>query len=413
MNTQESRPPSGPGADAAPGGAGRPGEPAAEFFDRIRAFGVARPDEHRWAAGVCAGLARRWGLDPLLVRGLFVVGGIVTGIGLGVYGLLWLFLPHPDGRIHAQEVLQGRVTAGFVGAVLVTLGNISTGSQRLGVVDSGPWFWQPLGTNLVSLAVVGGVVWWFLAHRDRGVAVRQVPLVELASTVTPGVDVVAFSLVQSADGRVADASAVAEAARAVGALTVVDTTQAVGWYPVQAGDFDVTACSAYKWLCSPRGTAFLTVRPEVLERLRPIHAGWYAGESVWESVYGPQMLLAQDARRFDVSPAWLSWVGTAPALELFASADPAVVHAHDVRLTNLVRARLDLPSSDTAMLALADPDASLQARLVARGCAVAARAGRVRLSFHVWNDEDDVERAVDAVRDQPRTATRTAAASSP
>ena len=315
--------------------------------------------------------------------------------------------------VAAYDEAVRRSREAYARLVQVPASCVAVGSQvsvLLGLVAAA----LPDGARVLTVAEdFASVQFPFLAHRDRGVAVRQVPLVELASAVTPGVDVVAFSLVQSADGRVADASAVAEAARAVGALTVVDTTQAVGWYPVQAGDFDVTACSAYKWLCSPRGTAFLTVRPEVLERLRPIHAGWYAGESVWESVYGPKMLLAQDARRFDVSPAWLSWVGTAPALELFASADPAVVHAHDVRLTNLVRARLDLPSSDTAMLALADPDGSLQARLVARGCAVAARAGRVRLSFHVWNDEDDVERAVDAVRDQPRTATRTAAASSP
>ncbi|HEX2809317.1 MAG TPA: PspC domain-containing protein, partial [Kineosporiaceae bacterium] len=75
MNTESSVPPSGgtpgetpPGAPA--GGPSLP--PGAEFFDRIRGLGVVRPDEGRWAAGVCAGLGRRWGLDPLLVRGLFV-----------------------------------------------------------------------------------------------------------------------------------------------------------------------------------------------------------------------------------------------------------------------------------------------------------------------------------------------------
>jgi len=158
MTTQTDIPSSSPGH---PGGTG------AEFFDRIRSLGIVRPDQGRWAAGVARGLADRWGVDPILVRGGFVALTLIGGAGPLLYGLCWLFLPHPDGRIHAQEVLQGRVTAGFVGAVLVTLGNISTGSQRLGVIDSGPWFWQPLGTNLVSLAVVGGVVWWFVAHRDR------------------------------------------------------------------------------------------------------------------------------------------------------------------------------------------------------------------------------------------------------
>jgi len=153
--------------DIPAGGPRQPGGPGEELFDRIRSLGIVRPDQGRWAAGVARGLADRWGVDPILVRGGFVALTLIGGAGPLIYGLCWLFLPHPDGRIHAQEVLHGRVTAGFVGAILVTLGNISTGSQRLGVVDSGPWFWQPLGTNLVSLAVVGGVVWWFLAHRDR------------------------------------------------------------------------------------------------------------------------------------------------------------------------------------------------------------------------------------------------------
>jgi selenocysteine lyase/cysteine desulfurase len=272
----------------------------------------------------------------------------------------------------------------------------------------------PDGAHVLTVAEdFASIQFPFLVHRDRGVSVRQVPLTDLADAVTPDTDVVAFSLVQSADGRVADAGAITAAAEAVGALTVVDTTQAAGWYPVHAAGFDVTLCSAYKWLCSPRGTAFLTVRPELLDRFRPLHAGWYAGESVWQSVYGPGMQLAGDARRFDVSPAWLAWVGTAPALEAFADADREAVRGYDVRLAGLLRERLGLPASDSAMVALDDPAGSFQATLVAAGCAVAARAGRVRLAFHVWNDEDDVQRAADALRAQPLTAIRTAAASSP
>ena len=149
----------------------------------------------------------------------------------------------------------------------------------------------------------------FLVHADRGVTVRQVPLSEVASSLTERTALVAFSLVQSACGSVCDGQAIASAARAVGALTFAGITQAAGWLPVVASDYDLTVCSAYKWLCQPRGTAYLTIRPELMERLRPINAGWYADEDVWGSCYGPSMELARDARRFDVSPAWLSWVG--------------------------------------------------------------------------------------------------------
>jgi selenocysteine lyase/cysteine desulfurase len=241
------------------------------------------------------------------------------------------------------------------------------------------------------------VVFPFLVHADRGVTVRHVPLERLAESIAERTTLVAFSAVQSADGRIVDTAAVRTAARAVGALTLADLTQAAGWLPVDAGADDITVCGTYKWLCSPRGTALMTVRPEVAARMRPLFAGWYAGESIWDSVYGPEMRLAADARRFDVSPGWHAWLGTAPALEAFADADGEGLHRHAAGLADGVRDRLGLERTGSAILALADPAGTLLARLMKRGLAVAGRAGKVRLSFHVWNDADDADRAAEAL----------------
>ncbi len=235
------------------------------------------------------------------------------------------------------------------------------------------------------------MVFPFLVHADRGVRVRQVPLTALADEVRPSTTLVAFSLAQSSNGELADAEAVRAAAAEHGTLTFCDLTQAAGWMPCAATDFDVTTCSAYKWLCHPRGTAYLTVRPGVWDRLRPIHAGWYAGESRWDAVYGPQMLLAADARRFDVSPAWLAWAGAVPAMELFAALDPQVVRAYDAGLADALLDRLGLEPQGRAVVSLPDTDGALAAALTDRGAAVAGRAGRVRIGFHLWNDEGDVE----------------------
>ena len=165
MNTQAPLPPSGtaPGdaPPAAPAG-GPSGLPGAEFFDQIRGLGVVRPDRGRWAAGVCAGLAYRWGLDPLLVRGLFVVISVVGGFGLALYGALWLFLPHQDGRIHAQQVLRGVVTAGFVGSVIAILCDLPLQRGSLGWNAGGLGF-APFG-GLTLLALIGVGIWWFVTR---------------------------------------------------------------------------------------------------------------------------------------------------------------------------------------------------------------------------------------------------------
>lgn len=112
----------GTGADAA-SGPQAPTNPGARFFDRMHRLGMVRPDpgQGRMLAGVAAGIARRYGIDPLPVRIAFVLASLVGGLGVLLYGLGWMFLPQPDGRIHAQEILRGRITAGFVGALLTIL----------------------------------------------------------------------------------------------------------------------------------------------------------------------------------------------------------------------------------------------------------------------------------------------------
>jgi selenocysteine lyase/cysteine desulfurase len=229
---------------------------------------------------------------------------------------------------------------------------------------------------------------------DQRLQVELVPLDGLLDAVLPGIDLVAVSVVQSADGRVLDLTALAERATAAGARTYVDVTQAVGWLPIDARAFDVTACAAYKWQCSPRGTGFLSVN-DTSDWLVPRFANWYAGADRWQSIYGSPLRLATDARRFDTSPAWLSWAGAAPALELLADIGLAAIHGHTVGVANHFRALLDLPPSDSAIVTIDRPGA--HAALAERGIKVAERAGRTRLSFHLYNDADDAAAAAAAV----------------
>ena len=182
------------------------------------------------------------------------------------------------------------------------------------------------------------VIFPFLARDDLNVTF--VPLDELATSITSETDLVAFSLVQSADGRVVDGKTVADIARGCGAVTLVDTTQAAGWLPFDAGLYDFTVTGTYKWLMSPRGSAFMTVHKRVFDLPALLYPGWYAGEEIWESIYGPPLRLSEQARRFDLSPAWLAGVGTAAALRFIRELGVGKIHEHNVTLANLFRDRL-------------------------------------------------------------------------
>jgi selenocysteine lyase/cysteine desulfurase len=227
------------------------------------------------------------------------------------------------------------------------------------------------------------------------VTVDSVPASELATSIDSSVDVVAFSAVQSATGQVADLEAIAEAAAAHGAVTVMDASQAAGWLPLDGSRFDFVVCAAYKWLLCPRGTAFMAVAPERLGGVTPQAAGWYAAEDVHGSYYGLPMKLAKDARRLDVSPAWHSWVGAAPALRVLNDIGIEAIRDHDVRLANAFREGLGMEPSSSAIVSVDLPGAAEQ--LEGSGIMAAVRDGLLRTSWHVYNTDEDVERALEVL----------------
>ncbi|QHC70583.1 aminotransferase class V-fold PLP-dependent enzyme [Rathayibacter sp. VKM Ac-2801] len=243
------------------------------------------------------------------------------------------------------------------------------------------------------------IVFPFLAQAHRGVVVRSVALEALADSVEDADDLVVFSAVQSSSGALADLDAVLDAAARHGVRTACDLTQAAGVLPVDASRFDATLTHAYKWLCSPRGVAFLTVSPAYAAELVPVQAGWYSGEDVWSSCYGPAMHLAENARRFDVSPAWQAFAGAEASLALFRSLDLDAVWAHASGLGDSLCERLDREPQHRALVSWPDEGGADLERLQAAGLRVSGRGGRLRIAFHLWNDESDVDELVRVLRE--------------
>lgn len=166
MSTDPTAPPP-PGPPSAPP-PGRGPASGTEFFDRLRGFGAVRPDDGRWAAGVCAALARRAGVDPLLVRGVLVALALTSGgLALVGYGVAWALLPQQDGTIHLEEAVHGRVRGGLVGAAVLAL---------IGFSRPLPWWlagWTPWngggpGGGLVVLALVLLGIWWLSQRNGSG-----------------------------------------------------------------------------------------------------------------------------------------------------------------------------------------------------------------------------------------------------
>ncbi|MEV6770049.1 aminotransferase class V-fold PLP-dependent enzyme [Nocardia sp. NPDC051030] len=296
-------------------------------------------------------------------------------------------IPGVDAAIATSRAAYGRLVG--TDADHVAIG--TQVSQLVGLIAES----LPEGANvLVPEGEFNSVLWPFLARPDLNV--RTVPLRELADAIRPGDALVAASVVQSADGSVLDMPEVVGAAHAHGARVLFDLSQAAGWLPVHDTGADWLVCGGYKFLLGPKGSAFLSATDEAFDSLRPIGASWYSGFDPWQTCYDGPLRQADNARRFDLSPVWPSWIGHVPAFELLESVGIEAIHRHNVALANRLRAGLGLAPGNSAIVSFeAAPEAA--ARLRAAKVIGAMRAGRLRLAVHLNNTEADIDRALDAL----------------
>jgi phage shock protein PspC (stress-responsive transcriptional regulator) len=147
----------GPG-EGAPGG---PSRGTDSFFASIERLGIRRTDE-RWVSGVAGGVARRLGVDPLLVRGVWFVLFLLGGAGLMLYAIAWALLPDDrGGRSLVQDAVHGSFRGGLVAAIIAFVLGVNWRSGWWGWWGSHGWvaatFWMCLlaGIAVVVVAIVG------------------------------------------------------------------------------------------------------------------------------------------------------------------------------------------------------------------------------------------------------------------
>jgi selenocysteine lyase/cysteine desulfurase len=282
--------------------------------------------------------------------------------------------------------------AALTGLPVDSVAMSSTVSSALGLVAAA----VPDGARVLTLpGEFTSTTFPFAAQAGRGVSLTELPADELVAAAA-GFDVVAVSLVQSANGAVLDIEALRSQVAGTETLTVIDITQALGWKRVKLDWADVTVAAVYKWLLSPRGTAWVSLSDRVSSAMTPHAANWYAGDDPWQTIYGLPLRLAEDARRFDLSPAWFSVLGAGLAMPWLASLDGEAVQSHCLRLAHRLRTELDLPQQDSAIVSVPIQGAAEKLKRV--GIRASVRAGAIRVGFHLYNNDNDLDRLVDALR---------------
>ncbi|TPG25641.1 aminotransferase class V-fold PLP-dependent enzyme [Mycolicibacterium hodleri] len=321
-----------------------------------------------------------YGLPPT-----FLVDGLKASIGEWQAGTM-------DVPSFDESVRRGRAAyAELVGATVESVTMGGSVSAMIGLVAAA----IPDGSRVATLkGEFTSATFPFAAQVERGVTITEMTGDELIDSAAD-YDVVTASLVQSADGDVLEIDGLRDALVHADTITVLDVPQAVGWKTLDLGWVDVCAAATYKWLMAPRGTAWMSLSGNVSTLMTPHLANWYAGEEPWSSICGLPLRLAHDARRFDTSPAWFGAFGAGLTMPWLASLDRNAVEAHCLGLATTLRSEFELPPVESAIVSL--PFADAAEKLERAGIRASVRAGAVRVGFHLYNTEDDLQRLLDAL----------------
>lgn len=239
-----------------------------------------------------------------------------------------------------------------------------------------------------------------LVAARRGTKVREVPFEALAESIRRGTRLVAFSLVQMQTGKTADLAAICERAADVGAEVFVDATQAVPFVPMAdlLPRIDYLVCAGYKHLLSPRGTAYFYVRPDRWDGLEAHNANWRAADQPFNRYFGGPLSLSATAARFDVSRAWLPWLGASESMRLLASWRTSGLFEGVRALADRLAAGTNCPTPGSSLVCVPIEGAErARESLREAGIKASVRGTSIRFSPHVYNTEADIDRAIEAI----------------
>jgi selenocysteine lyase/cysteine desulfurase len=328
------------------------------------------------------------------------------------------------GDVHearwVQRVEEVRTLAGrLMNADPTDIAFVKNTSEGIDFVAEGlPW---RTGDNVVIAAEeypANVYPWMNLA--SRGVEVRLVATRErriwvddVRALIDASTRVVSLSYVEFASGFRNDLKALGGLCRERGVFFLVDAIQGLGVLPldVRRTPIDALTADGHKWLLGPEGAGLFYLRRELLNWLRPIAVGWHSVVRATD-FSTIDFTLKPNAGRYEsgsLNVAGITALGA--SIELLLNIGIENVAARVLSLTDRLCAGLQAaglevyssrrPEDKSGIVSCLTPGQDpreVMRRCRDRGIAINQRAGRVRISPHCYNSEEEIDRVVEAVR---------------
>jgi cysteine desulfurase / selenocysteine lyase len=257
-----------------------------------------------------------------------------------------------------------------------------------------------------------GIIMKVVAPRERFLTAD-----DFIAAMTPKTRMISVSMVRFDNAVLLDAARLAAACHAQGALLLLDVSQCCGGMPLNVAKLgaDFLVCAGYKWLLSPYGTGFFWAKNEHTANMRPGPFYWAAAEGAENfsalSCENPRPV--PGARRWDMAETsnYFNIAAMDASVQFVLRFGPETVQAHNRKLIDFLFERLPrdrcVPASplDSAQrgpygcFTARSPEktAELYHKLVKEKVITSLREGNIRVSPHLYNTEQDIDRLIAAI----------------
>jgi len=233
---------------------------------------------------------------------------------------------------------------------------------------------------------------------------------DIAQSVDENTRILAISMTQFGSGYRADIPEIAKIVHEQNAILAVDIIQAAGWQDIDLTKMgvDFAAAQAAKWLIGPIGAGFIYIDKNLIEQVEPRYLGWWGVEDMNEYGYA-QRTPTKDARKFEVgSPAMISYVGFNKSLDVLLSIPAKDRESVALENGNYLREQLreinvgyyEFNKQNESPIVSCSPKSveDLQKELQKNKIHCSVRNGRLRVSPHFYNSEEEIDKLVKMMR---------------